>query len=49
MHLRVLERDHMTDEAECIICGAPAEPGVDYCGEICRIADATGEQPPDWD
>ncbi|MEV4382190.1 hypothetical protein [Streptosporangium sp. NPDC049644] len=35
---------------ECIICSAPTTgSGVDYCGEVCRTADATGEQPPDWD
>lgn len=34
---------------ECIICPAPSAPGSDYCGERCRTADETGEQPPDWD
>ncbi|MFI6513620.1 hypothetical protein ACIBCT_38955 [Streptosporangium sp. NPDC050855] len=35
--------------AECIICSAPAPEGGNYCGQVCRIADATGEQPPEWD
>ncbi|MFD8560596.1 hypothetical protein ACFV1N_25265 [Streptosporangium canum] len=36
--------------AECIICSAAvSEPGSDYYGEVCRQADATGEQLPDWD
>ncbi|MDP9870468.1 MULTISPECIES: hypothetical protein [Streptosporangium] len=39
-----------TAPAECIICSAPiTTAGSDYCGEVCRIADETGEQPPDWD
>ncbi|MER5424377.1 hypothetical protein [Streptosporangium roseum] len=38
-----------TAPAACIICSAPAAPGSDYCGEACRRADATGEQPPHWD
>jgi hypothetical protein len=33
---------------ECIIYSAPTTGGSDYCSDRCRIADATGEQPPDW-